>query len=808
MKFKFKIDSIYKYFYLTISLLGSFWIMSLYEIYMSNSNGVSTQDIGLTLLYKFLNDFWSAIIISLLLLPLYLLLVFLLKKTGKILFVIIVTFLVIVQFGLIKYSLTTLLNLGVDILGYSYDDVYITVSSSESMSVLYFLPFLIITIIFLGLYYIFKRNITKGQLSGTFIILIFLFGSLNIVLEDASDSAYQNKTYFLASDILKFQKEQRELSKLNLFNRSDYPFLKPFKDTEDVLAPFFNIQEEKPNIVILIVEGLGSEFVDNNTYSGFTPYLDSLISKSLYWENFVCTTGRTFGVLPSLLGSLPFGEKGFLEQAKTPSHISLISVLKANGYTTSYYSGDQSSFDKKINFLENNDIEYVIDESKFGSEYVKTEGNSGGFSWGYPDAEIFKRTLASLDSKKLPRLDVIMTLTNHEPFSFPLKELFEVKVDSILNSAQKFNISKEEIIAHKDIYTALYYTDNSIKDFMNAYSEREEFNNTIFIITGDHRLIPITQKDKLCRFHVPLYIYSPMLKKPEKFKSISSHWDVAPSLMSFLMNNYKLNKLEETAWMSQGLDTARNFRNTHKIPLMRYKGNISDYLYEDYMLSDGELYRINENFGTFKIKDEILMKTIKDSLTNFKKLNAYVTQNNRIFPDSLNIYNNPSIEFTKEQLATIKELSDGLNFDEIFGVAREKAFNKEYNNSRLLCDYILNEFPNYSDARTLKGRTLAWEGLYEKAELELLNVIKRSPFYEDSYLALLDLYWWSDQDLKSIPLVEKAFENELQDTEIGFKLAKAHKRMNNLENATKIMDSILELNPENEDYKTFKKSLE
>lgn len=808
MKFKAPTENSYKYIYLTIALICAFWIISLFELYVSISNGGKGQDLGMTLLYKLLNDFWSATLISLVLFPIYLLIAFLFKKVGEALFIMLFTLLVIAQFGLVKYSLTTLINLGADILGYSFDDMYLTVTSSESMSFLYFLPFIIIPLVFLSLFVVFIKYITRRQILATTVILLILFGSLKIAIAEASHTVYQNKMYFLASDILKFQNEKRELSKLDLFNRNDYPFLKPFENTEDVLAPFFNIHEEKPNIVILIVEGLGSEFIGGNTYSGFTPYLDSLISKSLYWENFVCTTGRTFGVVPSLLGSLPFGEKGFLELPKTPSHISLINVLKANGYTTSYYSGDQSSFDKKINFLEYNDIEHVIDESKFGSEYVKTKGNTGGFSWGYPDAEIFKKTLASLDSKPQPRLDVIMTLTNHEPFSFPSKEQFDTKVDSILNSDQKFKIPKEEIIANKDIYSSLYYTDNSIKDFMNSYAEREEYANTIFIITGDHRLIPINQKDKLCRFHVPLYIYSPMLKKPEKFKSISSHWDVTPSLLSFLMNNYKFNKLEETAWMSQGLDTARFFRNIHEIPMMRYKGSINDFIYKDYLYSDGELYKINEGFGTYKIHDEELFKTISDKFREFKNTNAYITQRNKIFPDSLNIYIKPSIEFSEEQMAKIKELANGLNFDETFNVARDNAFNSQYENARLLCDYILNELPNHADARTLKGRTLAWDGSYEAAEIEFLNVIKRSPYYSDSYVALLDLYWWSDQDIKSIALVEKAQKNEIKNPEIGFKLAKAYKRMNNLEIATKLMDSILLVHPENEDYKTFKKSLE
>tara|TARA_R110001583_G_scaffold173582_2_gene327668 strand:+ start:23121 stop:25544 length:2424 start_codon:yes stop_codon:yes gene_type:complete len=807
MKFNLTPEKSYKYIYLITALICSFWVISLFDLYLTISNGVKISNYGATIGFKLLNDFWSGLIIGLLLLPFYLVIISFFKKFGKVFFYTLFTLIVLVQFGLMKYSQTTLLNLGADILGYSYNDVYITVTASETMSLLYFLPFIIISTIFIGIIYILKKYSTHLQLLATITILIILFGSVKLIFSESSNAVYQNKIYYLAKDIIRFQNEKSELSGLDLFNRNDYPLLKPFNESKDVLSPFFNLNEDKPNVVIIIVEGLGSEFVGENTYGGFTPYLDSLISKSLYWENFVSTTGRTFGVIPSLLASLPYGETGFLELPKTPSHISLISVLKANDYTTSYYSGDQSSFDKKINFLEYNGIDHLIDENKFGSEYVKTAGNSGGFSWGYPDAEIFKKTLASLDGKTLPRLDIIMTLTNHEPFSFPLKEQYEAKVDSILNSNQKFKISKEDISANKDIYTSLYYTDTSIKNFMEAYAKREEYNNTIFIITGDHRLIPISQKDKLCRFHVPLYIFSPMLKQSEKFKSISSHWDVTPSILSFLMNNFKFNNLEETSWMSQGLDTARNFRNIHQIPLMRYKGSINDFIYKDYLLSDGELYKIKENFGTYKVIEEEILKTALDSLKEFKKINAYITQRNKIFPDSLNIYIKPSIEFSTEELATIKKFTQGFNFDQIFEIARKKAFNKERKIARLLCNYILNELPNHADARTLKGRTLAWDGKYIDAEVELLNVIKRSPYYEDSYLALLDLYWWSSQDEKSIDIVKKARENEIKSVAISFKLAKALKRLNNVEGATKLMDSIVALHPNNKDFLTFKQSL-
>jgi len=807
MKINYQAKEIYKYAYILIALIATFWFISFFEIYATIAKGIKIPEIGLTIAYKMLNDFWAGLIIGILLFPIYFLITYFNKKIGIISIQVLVVMLIIIQFSLVKYSLTTLLNLGADLLGYSYNDITTTVSSSEKMSVGYFVPYIVFIGLFFAVLKLAKKVFLEQSLIAVSIILLLLFGSMKLVFSKSLESAFQNKLSFLVTDILKYQSEKREMNSYNLDEREDYPFLKPTSETKNVLAPFFNLTEQKPNIVFVIVEGLGAEFVGNNEYGGFTPYLDSLISESLYWENFVSSSGRTFGVLPALLGSLPFGEQGFLELQKIPSHISLISLLKANGYTTSFYTGDKSSFDRKINFLEFNGIDFVIDEDKFGEDYTKTQGNAGGFSWGYPDAEIFRKTLSVLDSKVAPRLDIIMTLTNHEPFEFPSKEIYLAKVDSILNSTNRTSDLADEIKSYSNIFASLLYTDNAIKGFMNEYKKRPDFANTILIITGDHRLIPITQKDKLCRFHVPFLIYSPLLNTHKKMKSISSHFDVTPSVLALLMNNYNFIKLDQVSWISQGLDTAKQFRNIHKIPLMRYKGKINDFIYDDYLYSDGELFKIKENFGTYKVVETDLLKIISDSLKEFKMLNAYTTLKNKIFPESTNIYMNPGIEFSEEELKIISSATKGLTFDQTFQLARKTAFSKNYKKARLLCDYILNEYPNHADARTLKGRTLAWEGKYQEAEIELLNVIKRVPHYYDCYLALLDLYWWSNQDEKSIEIAKKAFENDIENSDVSFKLAKAYQRLNKSTEANKIMDSLLKINPDNVDYKTFKKTL-
>ena len=41
----------------------------------------------------------------------------------------------------------------------------------------------------------------------------------------------------------------------------------------------------------------------------------------------------------------------------------------------------------------------------------------------------------------------------------------------------------------------------------------------------------IPMKTKIDRYHVPLIIYSPLLKQPAQFESISTHFDITPSVI-------------------------------------------------------------------------------------------------------------------------------------------------------------------------------------------------------------------------------------------------------------------------------------
>ena len=74
-------------------------------------------------------------------------------------------------------------------------------------------------------------------------------------------------------------------------------------------------------------------------------------------------------------------------------------------------------------------------------------------------------------------------------------------------------------------------------------------------------------------------------------------------------------------------------------------------------------------------------------------------------------------------------------------------------------------------------------------------------------MALLDLYWWSEQEKKSENLFKQALKNKIDNPDLSFKMANAYNRLNNKTLAVKLMDSLVNKYPDNADYIAFKKAL-
>ena len=695
-------------------------------------------------------------------------------RYGFYLVYILLILLLIIEAMLIGYYSTTLVPLGSDLLGYSYSDIKETVGNSASvMSVVYLIVGLAVI---LGSFRIFYRITSKfyHRISKLYPFTIILFSLFVATLFTDGKPINQNKTQYLALNLYQSSTEDNTYQ-----SNEEYPLVKR-PEMENVLGDYFELKPEKPNVVFLVVEGLGRDFVGEGAeFGGFTPFLDSLSTKSLYWENCLSNTGRTFGVLPSLIGSLPFGKSGFMELDEFPNKLTLFSILKNNGYHTSFYQGTNSSFDNVDKFLLSENVDFVLDRSGFGNKYKLQAEDDAGSSWGYPDKELFKKSMSYKRDKEQPRMEVYMTISNHEPFIPPKQEFYEGKVAQILGKGSYGKRIRNVIEKNDNVFATLLYTDDALKFALNEYKKQPNYDNTIFIITGDHRLIPIPQRNSLSRFHVPLIIYSPLLKTARKMSAVSSHFDITPSILSLLDNSYELKMPKKVAWMGGALDMATEFRSKKDIPLMRNKNELKEYISQEYLLSDGDVFEIDQNmdlsssFGGGGSK-------LETKLNNFKAMNAYVTSQNKIIPDSLAIFTVQKEKFTESEIVWINSVYNGQDSDKAYLTARDLAFDKEYEKTLLLCRYILSDVPSHIDTKILTGRVNAWSGNYQTSIDILQSCIQMNPNYIDSYAALFDVYFWSERRKEAYDLIEVVQQNSSSVNEIADKIARAKREYQKL----------------------------
>ncbi|EAZ82855.1 LTA synthase family protein [Algoriphagus machipongonensis] len=565
---------------------------------------------------------------------------------------------VILQIGLVSYFMKTLLPLGSDVFGYSWKDLEQTVRASVDLSFPVILggvlgAILLGAILHLGIRFInlpLKAYLTISGITYLFIIAYTFFPIVDTSTASENESNVEiNKTHFIGQATFNYlmfddnyyfdfylRPSGNDLLVKKDFTDDSYPFLHQAR-YPDVLSPFFDSLSRKPDIVFILVESLGRGYSGEGAYLGsFTPFLDSLAESSLVWENAISSTGRTFGLLPGVFGGLPFGQNGFLDFAPDyPNHESLLSVLKDNDYEVDFFIGSDKNFDNEGSFLEYQNTDQIVDMREYSSEFEKTPSTTG-FSWGYPDKAMFQNGLQKLPpSDSLPQVRIFQTQTSHDPYIVPQPDVYKPKLRNHLSNVLGLSSDEvEDYLSYEDIYMTILYADDAIKEFIQEYKKRPEFENTIFIITGDHRLPEIPMASRLDRFWVPLIVYSPMLNRPESFKGVTSHFEITPSLLSFLQNQVGISLPEETIWQGQVMDTSQVFQSNIAMPLMRNKNQLLDYIHGEYFLSQDQLFLVTDGLNIDPISDTQNLNRMVGEFEEFKNKNNYVIQTKKLLPEN------------------------------------------------------------------------------------------------------------------------------------------------------------------------------
>ena len=440
---------------------------------------------------------------------------------------------------------------------------------------------------------------------------VCLASSLTLPIKLATASVLtSNKLQFLLGDV--WDGRRPALVQAS----ADYPFERA-ENTPDTLGPLFDLDTQTPpHLVFVLVEGLGRSFSGPDARLGsFTPFLDELAKKSLYWENFLATQGRTFAVLPSVLGSLPFGPYG----EQRIAHDNLLSLLQGHGYSSRYFSGTGLAFDHQGDFLAASGVKSFWSERDFAAPARKLS------EWGYSDADLLQ-AVAQSPMPKAPSVTVVQTMSMHTPFVVlqPEKYLqqFESRMDALgLSKAQRESYRKQ-----KDIYASILFTDDALRVFFDQVSARPEWQNTVWVITGDHRLPEIPMASRIERYHVPLIVYSPLLRTPLRIKALSSHFDIAPSLLAMLSHRYGMSMPKRVHWMGTGLDVHPQWRNLHTLPMKQTKTELSDYVSGEYYLAQDKLYSLQDGLVTAPEESPAVAQSLRTEFASMRAALARLSQ--------------------------------------------------------------------------------------------------------------------------------------------------------------------------------------
>ena len=579
---------------------------------------------------------------------------------------------------LTEYFCNLMMPLDHVIFAYSAEDLKGAVESSTSFSIVPILYF----VISLAVCILISRLWNKVKIGNIFSYCILITSFIVAIAFNHSDIIRKerycdNHTDFILatnqpsysfikiSDYLKNNDTKNE-SEIDIiyetsenYQKSNNQFSYPYKshpfyrkaDYQDVLGSLLNetTNGEKPNFVFVIIESFGQCLTGAETPTiSFTPFIDSLKKESLYWKNCLSATERTFGVLPTIFASTPHGKKGFGHRhEQMPQHNSLLKDFKKNDYDVSYYYGCYRDNDRYDNFLKANDIENIFIPKQGSVDDEASKLMQENNRWGIDDKELFNIVIndrKSNDSGK-PFVDIIMTLSTHEPFIIlEGQEKYEEQAKQILEKTNNVSAKeKNNITKNLNVFACYRYMDECVKNLIDSYKEIGKYDNTIFIITGDHRIGMMTTGNVLRSFNVPLLIHSPLLKENRQMDAVVSHYDITPTINAYLSNNFDYQVDQYCHWLGTSLDTVKEFRSNIKQAFMLNNRDVIDYLHDEYFLCRNRLYKIDSNLRLKYIDDPELYQELKKELDDYNMISDFAIKSNSLYKEEFKYKKNKAL---------------------------------------------------------------------------------------------------------------------------------------------------------------------
>ena len=288
-------------------------------------------------------------------------------------------------------------------------------------------------------------------------------------------------------------------------------------------------QGKPKNLVIILEESLGAQFVSSLGGLSLTPEIDKLNSEGWAFKNLYATGTRSVrGIEAVITGFTPTPARAVVKLDKSQTgFFTIASLLAKQNYSTQFIYGGESHFDNMKSFFLGNGFSDIVD-------FKDIQNPQFVGSWGVCDDDLFNQAdieLTKLHNSNQPFFSFIFSSSNHDPFEIP---------DGIVTpihytSEQLIQFNEKELSRHK----AIQYADYALGKFIAKAKQQPYWQDTIFLVVADHDaralgndLVPIKN------FHIPgVILNSP--KQPFLDTRIVSQIDLAPTLLSLMgVTNY------------------------------------------------------------------------------------------------------------------------------------------------------------------------------------------------------------------------------------------------------------------------------
>lgn len=349
-----------------------------------------------------------------------------------------------------------------------------------------------------------------------FILLVMGRGGLNYRPADmltAAEFTSPQNTALVSNTPLSILKT---LDKAPLKERNYFPEGSPHIYTPIYKGSTVHRIRKKPNIMVIILESFGNEWVGKKNNKNYTPFLDSLLDHSLYFANGFANGKKSIEAVPSIFASIPsLMDNPFASSRYGTNRIqALPQLLKEMGYSSAFYHG-----------ATNGSMKFDVFTAKLGFEkyFGRTEFNDEDkcdATWGVLDEYFLPWTARSITKQlKAPFIAGMFTLSSHHPYFVPKK---------YRDQLPKGNDPMAQSIA---------YADMSLRLFFNEARKQPWYNNTIFVITADHTPAGVSTRyqKRASMYRIPIAIFDPQKEvQPHVSQKIFSQIDIMPTVLDLI----------------------------------------------------------------------------------------------------------------------------------------------------------------------------------------------------------------------------------------------------------------------------------